>query len=236
MTREDFKIYEGVFNQKTIMNLSKLQKDYFGDLYGCIATGKEADVYYAKSRNPLHEFVAVKIYRFETSSFDNMMEYIRGDPRYESVGKSKRDIIYAWAQKEYSNLIKAHSIGVRVPKPFAFRENVLVMEYIGSKKGPARIAKNSPPQNPEEWYGKIIKYIKDLYKKEKLIHSDLSEYNILNYKEKPVLIDWGQSVIFRHPQAIKFLKRDIKNINKWFSSMGVDVIGEDVFFDEVVRE
>ena len=105
-------------------------------------------------------FVAVKIYRLETSSFDNMWEYIKGDPRYDGVRHNKRGLIYAWAQKEYSNLMKAYSAGVGVPKPFTFRENVLVMEFIGSKKSAAPTAKNLPPSNPEEWYKKLMGYIK----------------------------------------------------------------------------
>jgi RIO kinase 1 len=56
-----------------------------------------------------------------------------------------------------------------------------------------------------------------LYKKAGLIHADLSEFNIL-FGDRPFVIDMGQSVTTDHPRAFQFLKRDIANINHFFSS------------------
>jgi RIO kinase 1 len=55
-----------------------------------------------------------------------------------------------------------------------------------------------------------------LYREARLVHADLSEYNIL-YHEKPYLIDMGQAVTLDHPQARTFLVRDIRNLNRYFS-------------------
>ena len=45
-----------------------------------------------------------------------------------------------------------------------------------------------------------------------LSHGDLSEYNILNVREKPQIIDVGQAVPKEHPMYEELLKRDMKNI------------------------
>ncbi|NQS78976.1 MAG: serine protein kinase RIO, partial [Methanoculleus bourgensis] len=50
------------------------------------------------------------------------------------------------------------------------------------------------------------------------------------YHEKPYLIDMGQAVTLDHPQALTFLIRDIKNLNRYFSRY-CDVLDE----QEIVR-
>ena len=126
--------------------------------------------------------------------------------------------------------------GVRVPKPIAFRKNVLVMEFIGNKGIPALTAKRNLPENPVQWYKKIIKSIELLYKKENLIHADLSEYNVLNNEQEPVIIDMGQAVIKEHPMAMEFLARDIQRINKWFKKQGVRTMTDDKAMEMVLEK
>ncbi|NVM04641.1 MAG: tyrosine protein kinase, partial [Candidatus Helarchaeota archaeon] len=65
------------------------------------------------------------------------------------------------------------------------------------------------------------------YSKAKLIHGDLSEYNILITPELDiVIIDWPQWVPYDHPNFKFYLKRDISNILKFFKRK------YDVFRDE----
>jgi RIO kinase 1 len=63
--------------------------------------------------------------------------------------------------------------------------------------------------------------IKQLYDKAKLVHGDLSEYNIMIPDGYPVLIDFGQAVTKEHPEARAFLERDIENINHYFAGLNV---------------
>ncbi|HJK52311.1 MAG TPA: serine protein kinase RIO, partial [Methanocorpusculum sp.] len=60
--------------------------------------------------------------------------------------------------------------------------------------------------------------IRDLYQKARLVHGDLSEYNILTGPDGLILIDMAQAVTPEHPKAYNFLFRDIKNINRFFAS------------------
>lgn len=219
MSRDKFKVYQDVFDEYTLHTLYKLaSKGYFDVLVGPISTGKEANVYSALLGK---EYVALKIYVITTSEFKTMWRYLKGDPRFTFVKMRKRSIIPAWTRKEYSNLKRMHRCGVRVPKPIAFLNNVLVMEFIGEKGIAAPIAKKQPPKNPKAWFKKIIKYIALMYKKEDLIHGDISEYNIMNYNEEPVVIDVSQAVLKEHPLAEELLKKDIKNIIKWFEKQGI---------------
>ncbi|MDD2678445.1 MAG: serine protein kinase RIO [Candidatus Nanoarchaeia archaeon] len=212
MPKEIFKVYNEVFDARTLKVLEKLRKEYFEELESCISTGKEANVFRASAKKG---FVAVKIFRMYTSSFDKMSPYILGDPRFNRVSKKKHEIIYLWAKKEFRNLSKAFESGVRVPKPLAFNQNVLVMEFIGENGLASPLLKDVKLENYAQYYDEIIKGMIKLYKSN-LIHADLSEFNILHFNEKPVFIDMGQSVLKEHPNAMNFLKKDLHNINKFF--------------------
>jgi RIO kinase 1 len=221
---ERFKIYEEVFDNSTIMTLYQLRsRHYFDDFEGTISTGKEANVFRAKKGR---RYLAIKIYRTQTSDFKNMWKYIVDDPRFLGISRKKRDIVFAWARKEYKNLMICRNAGVRVPKPIVQRDNVLIMQFIGKRGVAAQTADKQPPANPKVWYKIIIGYIKKLYK-EGIVHGDISKYNIMNLDEEPVLIDISQGVKLEHPLSMEMLRRDITNINRWFKSMGVKTKADD---------
>ncbi len=235
MTKNRFGTYNEVFNISTEKTLYKLANDgYIDYIIGPISTGKEANVFLAK--NPQRKEIAIKIYRIETSSFQNMWKYIRGDRRFESVKKTKKSIVKAWAKKEFRNLELAKKAGLNVPKPIISRNNVLIMEFIGDKNNPAPIAKFYPPKEPKKWLEKILNMIKDLYQKVGLIHGDLSEYNILNYKEKPYIIDFGQGVLKDNPISKELLENDIKNILKWFKKKGVKTENPEKVYKWIIKK
>ena len=54
------------------------------------------------------------------------------------------------------------------------------------------------------------------YRKNKLSHGDLSEYNILNVREKPYIIDVGQAVPEGHPLYKELHTRDMKNMYRYW--------------------
>jgi RIO kinase 1 len=231
--KEKWKIYKDVFDEPTMKAIAKLASDgYIQILHGTIATGKEANVFYAEA--PDGRQLAVKIYRYETSNFDKMMKYIEGDNRFKTVKNRKRDIVEVWAKKEFKNLEEADKAGVRVPKPIISRKNILIMEFIGENGVSAPTAKDVPPKEPKLWLSKVLNSIKALYQKEGLIHGDLSEYNILNFNEEPVIIDMGQGVLVDHPAAKELLMKDITNILKWFNKLKVEVPTPEKVYEEVV--
>lgn len=69
----------------------------------------------------------------------------------------------------------------------------------------------------------------------KLVHADLSEYNILYHEEKLYIIDVSQSVEHDHPNAFNFLRTDLKNIEDFFGKNGISVIGLRRSFEFVTK-
>lgn len=59
----------------------------------------------------------------------------------------------------------------------------------------------------------------------KLVHADLSEYNILYHEGHLCIIDVSQSVEHDHPAAFDFLRKDIKNVEGFFGRLGVRCLG-----------
>ncbi len=223
--REWKKIYQSVFDHYTIGNLFKaFLKANLEGLIHIISLGKEANVFRAVTRNG--EERAIKVYRVETSDFKHMYDYIEGDPRFPNVNKKKRKLIEAWCQKEFKNLSLAKKAGVSCPKPYAFSGNVLVMQYIGDKE-PAPLIKDINLDDPEKAARLVVGDMRKMYKAN-LVHSDLSEFNLLYWKKKPWLIDFAQGVSLGHPKAMEFLERDARNISRYFSKLGVNITKEDV--------
>jgi len=218
---EDRRVASEVFDKRTLEVLYKLSNTgYLAILDGVISTGKEANVF--KGLDDHNNFVAVKIYRVATSDFRKMQYYIQGDPRFKVKMGNKRQIVHAWVNKEFRNLKRAYESGVRVPRPFVSRENVLIMEFIGDSEGnPAPTLKEAPPLHPRKMFDKIVYYMKLLYQRARLVHGDLSAFNILNFEEEPVIIDISQAVVLDHPIAEELLERDVKNISSDFKRFGV---------------
>ncbi len=201
-----YKTYHDVFDNFTENVLFKLIKQgYLDGLESPVAMGKEANVFSAK-RGDGH--VIVKIYRLSTCDFNRMYGYIKADPRFSNLKHDKREIIFAWARREYQNLLNLHKQGIRCPTPYAFMKNVVVMEYIGDEEGFAPKVKDHTPENPAEFFTEVIAMIKKMYSFG-LVHGDLSSYNILNWEEKPMFIDVSQATTLENPQANEYLKRDI---------------------------
>jgi len=75
-----------------------------------------------------------------------------------------------------------------------------------------------------------------MYHECKLVHADLSEYNILYHDSHLYIIDVSQSVEHDHPHAFDFLRNDVKNIEGYFGRRGVTTLGLRRCFEFVTRE
>jgi RIO kinase 1 len=163
-----------------------------------------------------------------------MRKYIDGDRRFKNVKHNTRSLVFTWAQKEFRNLTEATRATVRVPKPIAVKNNVVLMEFIGENGVSAPSMKEQPPSNPEKVYPILLTFIERLYKKAELVHGDLSEYNMMVWKGKLVIFDMSQSVPTSHPLAEYLLRRDLENVNRFFSRLGVNVKPVDEIYTQVV--
>lgn len=85
-------------------------------------------------------------------------------------------------------------------------------------------------------YVELILNIRKLFHQCKLVHADLSEYNILYHDNHLYIIDVSQSVEHDHPSAFDFLRNDIKNVEDFFSKMRVSCLGLRRSFEFIVKD
>jgi len=223
--KEAFKTMHNVFDQFTERNLFKLiTQGYFDGIESPLSIGKEANVFTARKND---ETRIIKIYRLSSCDFNRMYDYLKADPRYIGVSRKRRDVIFAWAHREYRNLLKAREAGVRVPTPYTSTYNILVMEFIGDEYAAPKLNKKQPG-NLHAFFDDLVDQMRRLYSAG-LIHADLSGFNILNFDDKPVLIDMSQATPLNNPYAEEYLMRDIHNICTLFEKWGLTVEKNDIY-------
>lgn len=221
-TGKDLKTWGEVFDQPTVMTLHKLlRSDVLKSIDYPVKTGKEANVFKATSGDG--DDVALKIYRVATATFRHVLKYIEGDQRFKSVPREKRDLVNAWARKEYRNLQRFREADVDVPIPYQSINNVVIMEYLQNPEGPARTMKEEPPQDPPRAFEKLWSDYQKMLRGARSVHADFSEYNILMPNGEPRIIDVGQAVLDTHPMSREFLSRDLKVFAKYFRGLDVEV-------------
>jgi RIO kinase 1 len=220
---EEYEVLEEVFDRSTLMVIYEFMNNgNIDEIHGVVKAGKESRVYWGKDKEGKE--LAIKIYLVVSSEFrKGMLRYIEGDPRFQGVKRGTRSLVFAWAQKEFKNLELATRARVRVPRPIAVKNNVLIMEFIGENGESAPSFKERTPKNPAKVYEQLMTYLGRLYRKAGLVHGDLSEYNIMTWRGRTVLFDVAQAVPLVHPMADFLLRRDLTNLNKYFSRLGVKV-------------
>jgi RIO kinase 1 len=152
-------------------------------------------------------------------------------------------MVKMWAEKELKNLNRLHASGIPCPAPVTLKDNVLVMEFIGSDGWPAPRLKDAGVDEDRMWvfrdrqgmrargltrggggrracYLQTIRYMRIMHHRCRLVHGDLSEYNMLYFKKQVYVIDVSQSVELDHPRALDFLRTDCVNVTRFFSKQG----------------
>ncbi|XP_068739884.1 serine/threonine-protein kinase RIO1-like [Montipora capricornis] len=227
---------EQVLDPRTRMILFKiLNKGVICEINGCISTGKEANVYHAT--NACGEQRAVKVYKTSILTFKDRDRYVTGEYRFRHgyCRHNPRKMVKTWAEKEMRNLTRLHQAGVPCPEPVILRSHVLVMEFIGTDGWPAPLLKDVTlsESKARELYLQCILIVRNIYWKCRLVHADLSEFNMLYEGDKLYVIDVSQSVEHDHPHALEFLRKDCTNVTEFFKKNGVCVMNVRELFDFV---
>ncbi|EEY65501.1 Rio kinase [Phytophthora infestans T30-4] len=221
--RDDRATTEQVLDPRTRMILYKmLNHGIVTEINGCLSTGKEANVYHA--RLPDGREGAIKVYKTSILVFKDREKYVSGEFRFRH-GYSKsnpRKMVKLWAEKEMRNLRRLRDAGIYCPAPILLRSHVLLMDFIGLDGWAAPRLKDAKISDNRyrECYLYCIKMMRTMYQKCRLVHGDLSEYNILYYQAKLYFIDVSQSVEHEHPSAHDFLRKDCRNIADYFRKTG----------------
>ncbi|KAF8895493.1 atypical/RIO/RIO1 protein kinase [Infundibulicybe gibba] len=231
---------EQVLDPRTRIILFKMiGRGVIHEVNGCVSTGKEANVYHALT--PASSHLALKIYKTSILVFKDRDKYVTGEHRFRR-GYSKhnpRKMVRLWAEKEMRNLKRLVSAGIRCPSPLEVRENVLVMDFIGDKEGwasPRLKDAQFTVSESEALYVELVLIVRKMFHQCKLVHADLSEYNILFHEGHLWIIDVSQSVEQDHPSAFDFLRNDLKNVEEFFGRLGVTCLGLRRCFDFVTKE
>ncbi|KAI8085905.1 RIO1 family-domain-containing protein [Gilbertella persicaria] len=219
---------EQVLDPRTRIILFKmLNRGIFYEINGCISTGKEANVYHAMTEDGQHR--AIKVYKTSILTFKDRDRYVTGEFRFRH-GYSKsnpRKMVKVWAEKEMRNLRRLQQAGIPSPNALVLRMHVLVMDFLGDKNGWAyprlKDAQIEDSRYPTLYY-QLVKNVRTMYQVCKLVHADLSEYNILYHSRKLYIIDVSQSVEHDHPHASEFLRKDLMNVTDFFAKKGVSVM------------
>ncbi|XP_071964522.1 serine/threonine-protein kinase RIO1-like [Antedon mediterranea] len=227
---------EQVLDPRTRMILFKmLSRNVISEINGCISTGKEANVYHATTSDGHHK--AIKVYKTSILTFKDRDKYVSGEYRFRHgyCKHNPRKMVRTWAEKEMRNLTRLHNAGVNCPQPVILRSHVLVMEFIGIDGWPAPLLKDVPlsESKSRELYLDCVYMVRKIYQESKLVHSDLSEFNMLYCNDKVYIIDVSQSVEHDHPLALEFLRKDCTNITEFFRKKGVCTMTMRELFDFV---
>ncbi|KAG1788115.1 RIO1-domain-containing protein [Suillus plorans] len=230
---------EQVLDPRTRIILFKMiGRELIQEVNGCVSTGKEANVYHALTPTSTH--IALKIYKTSILVFKDRDRYVTGEYRFRR-GYSRRNprkMVRLWAEKEMRNLKRLVSAGIPCPEPIEVRENILVMGFLGDEEGwasPRLKDADIPSELYPALYEELILNVRKMYHICKLVHADLSEYNILFHGGHLCIIDVSQSVEHDHPSAFDFLRSDIKNIEDFFERFGVKCLGLRRCFDFITR-
>jgi RIO kinase 1 len=251
---------EQVLDPRTRMILLQMiNRGIVSEVNGCLSTGKEANVYEAlytpesttENPDPTGIHRAIKVYKTSILVFKDRDRYVTGEHRFRG-GYNKgnhRAMVKVWAEKEFRNLRRLHLASIPCPEPIYLRLHVLVMGFLGNKKGLAaprlKDVELTGDDVDEQWrvlYLEMLGLMKRMYQTCKLVHADLSEYNVLYHLKKLYIIDVSQSVEHDHPRSLEFLRMDIKNVSDFFRRKNVDVLSEQAIFgfitsyDKVLEE
>ncbi len=198
-----------------------------------LKSGKEAAVFVVIAEG---EYRAAKVYKdVKLRNFRQRQDYVEGrqvgDSRKQRAmdkgsrfGKQLRE--QAWQTSEATAMSRLHAAGVRVPRVHASAEGVLVMDLVVDAEG------NPAPQlaharftrdDALRCHGIVIRQIA-LMLCAGLIHADLSEFNILQAADGPMVIDLPQAVeATRNNNAKRMLLRDVANITRFFARYAPEV-------------
>lgn len=219
-------------------------QNFITDVLAHVKGGKEASVYCCQGQSAFGlNLVAAKVYRprqFRNLRNDQM--YREGRAVLTSEGRvaknSDQRLMRAlgkktafgvqvqhtsWLMYEYTTLDQLYRAGAAVPKPIAASENAILMGYVGEalRAAPTLSEVRLETEEAIPLFTEAMRNI-EVMLQQKMIHGDLSAYNILYWEGKITLIDFPQVTNSGNNSNARFiLQRDITRVCEYFALQGV---------------
>ncbi len=201
-----------------------------------VKSGKEATVYLCRAGDRTgEELVAAKVYRsLHQRGFKNDSVYWEGGMRAMSrrtkaaIARRSdfgRDVVFSvWISREKETLEALHRAGANVPRPITQLSSAFLMAWIGDEEEAApqlRQVRFDDPARAIRIFDFLVGQV-ELWLAHDIVHADLSEYNVLFWRGRPVVIDFPQAIDPRfNRNAYSLLQRDLANLARHFERFGV---------------
>jgi RIO kinase 1 len=203
---------------------------------GVLKAGKESEVYLVSRTGPTRTcLLAEKRFKPRLQrGFRNDYLYVGvwGEgTRHEDRAMKKRtrfgqEHLHArWIAHEWSTLVRLHAAGVTVPPPVEQVEDGYRMAFIGDgdRAAPRLSEVDLDLDTARRVWRQVQGEIRRMLEVD-VVHSDLSAFNILWWRDRPVIIDLSQSVdAITHPAARELLARDVERTAGYFRRLGVSI-------------
>ena len=130
----------------------------------------------------------------------------------------------SWLETEFQTMQLLHEAGADVPRPLMQGDNVILMEYIGTKSAPAVMLNHVrlKPAEAPRIFERLVHNLEIMLACHR-VHADFSAYNILYWEGQFKIIDFPQAVDpRRNPDASDLFIRDVERLCQYFARYQID--------------
>ncbi len=198
-----------------------------------LMSGKEASVYVVRCGDHIR---CAKVYKDASQrSFKKAVQYqegrkVRSSRRARAMEKGssfgREQAEESWQNAEVDALYKLADAGVRVPVPYGCFDGILLMELILDAEGDVAPRLNDIQLTAEQARRDHKTMMQDILRMLSvgLVHGDLSEFNVLQDPQGPVIIDLPQAVdAAANNNAQWMLERDVNNITQYYAQFAPEL-------------
>ncbi|MCC5827643.1 PA4780 family RIO1-like protein kinase [Alkalimonas sp.] len=198
-----------------------------------LMSGKEAAVYIVRCGDAIR---CAKVYKEASQrSFKKAVQYqegrkVRSSRRARAMEKGsgfgRKQAEESWQHAEVDALYKLSDAGVRVPTPYGCFDGILLMELILDEDGDVAPRLNDIELTAEQARRDHKRMMQDVLRMLSvgLVHGDLSEFNVLQDPQGPVIIDLPQVVdAAANNNAQWMLERDVNNITQYYAQFAPEL-------------
>ncbi|MEX0962859.1 MAG: PA4780 family RIO1-like protein kinase [Pseudohongiellaceae bacterium] len=199
-----------------------------------LMSGKEADVYVIRCNC---EIRCAKVYKAaDKRGFKQAVLYREGrksrnSRRNRAMDKGSRfgreQQEQTWHNAEVDALRKLAAADVRVPQPYSCVDGVLIMELVTDSDGlvaPRLSDLQLTAEQALQGHSQVMRFVVRMLCAG-LIHGDLSEFNILQDVDGPVIIDLPQAVdAAANTNAELMLERDVNKMRSYYGQFAPQLL------------